>query len=248
MTYQHDEEARQEAAAHALDGPDLAQLAAWVAATQAGLGPAGWRGQSIPFNPTAWTGLIDGLRTAHPGQITRGEVLDLAARGTPRDVFIASFVWGSGLRGYGATRLRAILADAGPDLDRSLAHVTAATGPIARYAGLYGGYDAKRRARPGDPAWGRLNGFGPAFFTKFVYFTTPGALILDHRLAAAVHQLTAMPYLITPRGQSYAWSPYRYAVYLHWMHRTAERLAVEPDLLELTLFDPPKPAGHGAPA
>jgi hypothetical protein len=38
--------------------------------------------------------LIDGLRTARPGQITRGEVLDPAARETPRDVLIASFVWG----------------------------------------------------------------------------------------------------------------------------------------------------------
>jgi hypothetical protein len=50
-----------------------------------------------------------------------------------------------------------------------------------------------------------------------------------------------MPYLVTAKGRSRAWSPYRYAVYLHWMHQTAHRLAVEPDLLELTLFEPPPP-------
>jgi hypothetical protein len=56
-----------------------------------------------------------------------------------------------------------------------------------------------------------------------------------------VHRLTKMPYLVTAKGRSRAWSPYRYAVYLHWMHQTAHRLAVEPDLLELTLFEPPPP-------
>ena len=46
-----------------------------------------------------------------------------------------------------------------------------------------------------------------------------------------------MPYLIKKSGVPYDWSPYRYAVYLHWMHSTAAQLDIEADLLELTLFD-----------
>jgi hypothetical protein len=48
-----------------------------------------------------------------------------------------------------------------------------------------------------------------------------------------------MPYLVQPNDQSYAWSPYRYAVYLHWMRQTAVRLGCEADELEVTLFAPP---------
>ncbi|MEU8610707.1 hypothetical protein AB0C29_22230 [Actinoplanes sp. NPDC048791] len=244
MTYEHDEEARREAADHALSEADLRQLAAQVAAKRTSLGEDGWRGQSIAFAPANWAGLIDGMPLTQPGRISRGEVFDIAARGSVVDVFTASFVWGSGKRGYGPTRCRTILELAGTDLERSLKHAASAQDPIAAYAILYGGYDPKKRAQAGVAAWGRLGGYGPAFFTKFLYFTTPGALILDHRLATAVHRLTKMPYLVTSRGRSRAWSPYRYAVYLHWMHQTAHRLAVEPDLLELTLFEPP-PAGPG---
>ncbi|MGW4948390.1 8-oxoguanine DNA glycosylase OGG fold protein [Actinoplanes sp. NPDC004185] len=244
MTYEHDQEARDEAAGHALGEDDLSQLAAQVAAKRPSLGEPGWRGQSIAFAPANWAGLIDGLTIPQAGTISRGDVFDIAARGSVVDVFTASFVWGSGKRGYGPTRCRTILELAGPELERSLTRAASAQDAIAAYAILYGGYDPKKRARYGDAAWGRLGGYGPAFFTKFLYFTTPGALILDHRLATAVHQRTKMPYLVTTKGRSRAWSPYRYAVYLHWMHQTAHRLAVEPDLLELTLFDPPKLPGR----
>jgi 8-oxoguanine DNA glycosylase-like protein len=84
-------------------------------------------------------------------------------------------------------------------------------GPIAGYACLPGGYDYHDRAAPGQEPWSRLHGFGPAFFTKFLYFSTPGALILDNQLANAV---------------------------LHWMTQTAWTIGVKPELLELTLFQP----------
>jgi hypothetical protein len=48
-----------------------------------------------------------------------------------------------------------------------------------------------------------------------------GPLILDNVLVTKVQ--TLMPYLVQRNGDSYAWSPYRYAVYLHWMRYTAER-------------------------
>jgi hypothetical protein len=70
---------------------------------------------------------------------------------------------------------------------------------------------------------------------KFPY-STPGALILDNVLARKVHRLSGMPYLVRLRGQSYEWSPYRYAVYLHWMRLTAHALDSTPDELELALF------------
>jgi hypothetical protein len=99
------------------------------------------------------------------------------------------------------------------------------------------GAGSEEGARYTDP-WARIDNFGPAFFTKLLYFTTPGALILDNVLAKKVNALSAMPYLVQTNGQSYAWSPYRYAVYLHWMRQTAAQLECSPDELELTLFSP----------
>lgn len=70
---------------------------------------------------------------------------------------------------------------------------------------------------PPAGAWSGLRGFGPAFFTKFLYFGTPGVLILDNRLANAVHKLSQLPHLVAGNRQSLAWTPNRYSVYLHWM-------------------------------
>jgi hypothetical protein len=36
-----------------------------------------------------------------------------------------------------------------------------------------------------------------------------------------------------------AWTPYRYSLYLHWMNQTAAACCFTPDLLEVTLFEPP---------
>jgi hypothetical protein len=130
-----------------------------------------------------------------------------------------------------------------PSLQRALAAINKDPGsldPIAGYTQLYGGYDYETRAAPGQEPWSRVRGFGPAFFTKFLYFSTPGALILDNRLANAVYGWSGIPHLVTAKGQSLAWTPYRYAVYLHWMRQAASTLDVSPELLELTLFHPPK--------
>jgi hypothetical protein len=55
-------------------------------------------------------------------------------------------------------------------------------------------------------------------------------------LAKQVKALSEMQYVVENKGQSLAWSPYRYAVYLHWMRRTASMLQCAPDELELSLF------------
>ena len=47
-----------------------------------------------------------------------------------------------------------------------------------------------------------------------------------------------MPHLVTENGVSLSWTPYRYSVYLHWMTQTAGTVGAEPELLELTLFQP----------
>ena len=72
-----------------------------------------------------------------------------------------------------------------------------------------------------------------------MYFSTPGALILDNRLAHAVYRLSKLSNLVIGNGLSLPWTPYRYSVYLHWMTQTAQEVGVSPELLELTLFEPP---------
>jgi hypothetical protein len=250
--YEWDEQARKEAADYPVSGPDTDILRGECSQKVADLGPEGVRGHTVTFPVTAWdepSGLPDGV--PRTGRISRGDVLDIGqqvrARARPAtDLLTASFIWGWGAAGYGPRRLHDIRAAAGDRLESSLQRALdaanmdpASPGPVAGYACLYGGYDYQDRAAPGQEPWSRLHGFGPAFFTKFLYFSTPGALILDNRLANAVHRLSHLPNLVTGDGRSLTWTPYRYSVYLHWMTQTAQALGIWPELLELTLFQPP---------
>ncbi len=253
MRYEFADEARVEADKHAPAELQLVALRDVVAAVAAG---DGVRAHRIRFSPAAWgTAVVDRLpaAAAASGIISRGDVFDVAALVTSgtrpaTDLFTASFVWGTGMTGYGPTRYRAIVEGAGQRLEPALqrALTAAREDPIAGYAVLYGGHDPKARAAPHQPPWGRIHRYGPAFFTKLLYFATPGALILDSVLAAAVHRLSGIAHLVTADHRSLPWSPYRYAVYLNWMNHTAQRLAVEPDVLECTLFRAPAD-GTGAP-
>lgn len=257
VTYEWDDPARKEAAEHLVSGADADMLRGECARKAVDLGPDGVRSHTVRFPVTAWDeppGLPDCV--PRTGCISRGDVLDIGqqvrARARPAtDLLAASFTWGWGTAGYGPRRLREIRAAAGDRLEPSLQNALDAVGKdpaspdlIAAYACLYGGYDYQNRAASGEEPWSRLHGFGPAFFTKFLYFSTPGALILDNRLANAVHRLSRLPNLVTGEGQSLTWTPYRYSVYLHWMTQTAETVGVAPDLLELTLFQPPGSLGE----
>lgn len=175
---------------------------------------------------------------AHRDSISRREIFELATNGNLTDVFAASFVWGVGRVGYGPARFRDILASTTGQLDEMLhrAADAASANVIRGYTSFYGGEDPKRRAKPNSAPWTRIIGFGPAFFTKFLYFTSPAALILDNVLARKVTELSAMPYLVRRGGQSYDWSPYRYAVHLHWMSQAASTIGFTPEELELALF------------
>lgn len=256
VAYESDEQARQEAAAQLVSEDEVGRLHEQCRRKAAELGNDGVRGHTVNFSVTAWDE-PPGLPGSVPrtGRISRGDVLDIGERVRDRtlcatDLLAASFVWGWGTTGYGPRRYRDIRVAAGDRLESSLQRVLAeinndpgSPDPVAGYAQLYGGYDYENRAAPGQEPWSRLHGFGPAFFTKFLYFSTPGALILDNRLANAVYSRSRLPYLVTEKGRSLAWTPYRYAVYLHWMGQTASAIGVEPELLELTLFRPPEDLG-----
>lgn len=252
MPYEHDEQAQQEAAAHSVSDDAAKQLGVLCMEKLRDLGDTGLRGHAAEFRVTAWHGL-PGLPDTilNRGRITRGDVLDIgecvrAEALSPVVLLAASFAWGTGMTGYGPRRYREIVDAAGAMLESSLRRVLEAIyqdpqspDPVAGYAELYGGYERDRRARPGQAPWSRLHGLGPAFFTKFLYFAVPGALILDNRVANAVYERSALQHLVTAERRSVSWTPYRYAVYLHWMRQTAQTIGVSPETLELTLFQPP---------
>ncbi len=255
MTYDFDGQAQHEASGHPAPAERIELLRQLSRTKASRLGTAGVRGHTINFVPSAWAKVVSlPVSVPRTGKISRGDVLDIGERvreGTSpaTELLVTSFVWGWGTTGFGPSRLRGILDAAGerlePSLQRALAAAfkeTDAPDPIAGYAYLYGGYmsnESDTRAAPGAQEWARLWGYGPAFFTKLLYFAVPGALILDNRLANAVHDLSGLRRLVSSAGRSRPWTPYRYAVYLQWMRQTAAAAGVEPELLEITIFQPP---------
>ncbi|MDH6199091.1 hypothetical protein M2272_005758 [Mycobacterium frederiksbergense] len=240
MTYIHDDQARQEAADHPLANHHLQEIRGLIAAKRNELGEGGVRAHRVGYNPASWAGLLPDRLTENDC-VSRGDVFAIAETGDLADVFTASYVWGTGRIGYGPRRYRDIVESTAGQLDLMLARAAEASSehPVAGYAMFYGGDSPESRAPANHEPWCRIEGFGPAFFTKFLYFTTPGALILDNVLARKVAALSGMPHLVTRAGKSRAWSPYRYAVYLHWMRQAAQELGCSADELELTLFTAP---------
>jgi hypothetical protein len=251
MSCRDEEQARQEAAAHRIGDDEAMLLRDLCMRKFRELGDAGVRGHSVEFPVAVWRGLPvipEAILTR--GRVSRGDLLDLgeqvrAGKLSPVTLLATSFAWGTGMTGYGPRRYRDILDAAGSRLEPSLRQALEAScqdplspDPVAGYAQLYGGCDPDHRAPAGQQPWSRLHKFGPAFFTKFLYFAVPGALVLDNRLANAVYERSGLPHLVTSDSRSVAWTPYRYAVYLHWMRQTAQTIGVWPEMLELTLFAP----------
>jgi hypothetical protein len=244
MAYEYDGDAVAEAQQYLLQGDKLKQLRSLIDEKLESLGSAGVRGHRVAYDVEAWSGLVPTrLSRDCEGSISRGEVFDLAAEGDLLVTLAASFLWGSGNRGYGPHRYKEIVKGASDRLAEMLsAAFEASTQDVVHgYEMLFGGRDQKGRTKPLTAPWARIADFGPAFFTKFLYFTNPEGLILDNVLANAVAKLSHMPHLVNAKQRSPAWSPYRYAVYLHWMRRTSDELRCTADELELTLFAPPGP-------
>uniref|UniRef100_A0AAU1TW95 Uncharacterized protein n=1 Tax=Streptomyces sp. NBC_00119 TaxID=2975659 RepID=A0AAU1TW95_9ACTN len=171
-----------------------------------------------------------------------------------REALVTTYVWGKGKRGSpsgsGPASLQKILT--AKDLDTPLARAVTTLSEHsaeAAYTGLQG----------------RIPGFGPSFYTKFLYFagktvpsaTGPQPLILDRVLARRLRSLAQEVGRETghdPDGsiatwvwRDQNWSPHRYAVYLSFMQAAARQVAATgiwpsdatPDLLEYALFSVP---------
>lgn len=203
------------------------------------------RRQRSRFSRTAWVGLVEGL--VEGDSLSRQDVFDIAGavrRGErpAKDLLTASFLWGQGTNGYGPWRLCRIVDETGDQLEPLLRQGLnrIASGAVVGYESFYGGSAPRSRCRPLQAPHTRIRHFGPSFFTKLIYFAGEegGGLILDRVMARAVADIAGMPHLLTESGRAIAWTPYRYAVYLDWMHATAARLAGSPpaETLERALF------------
>ncbi|MET7373437.1 hypothetical protein [Micromonospora arida] len=193
---------------------------------------------------------------ASPLSLSREAVTGVARQCRERELWlpllVTSFAWGWGSRGFGPTRLRWVLnGKAGlPGLPTSEIEERLATavdaldrrGAGAAYQSLFD--------------TGRISAFGPAFFTKFLYFAGRAdkarcpALILDARLARQMRSFwqrrTHQPYAVNGPSarwlwQGPRWSPRRYLIYLAFMSRAATQLSMSgerwtPELIELLLF------------
>jgi hypothetical protein len=216
------------------------QIKRALARARGKLGGEDVRVHDVPFHPGQWGLYATALpqQALDSGRISRGDAVAVAARPADADanwqLFCTSFVFGYGTYGVGPARLERILARTqSADLCAEIAEARRRLkecGPLSAYDYLRG-HDMR----------GRIPHWGPAFFTKLLYFAdTPGeagsALILDNQTAWMVTQITGMEHLVDQRNRSGRWTAYRYGVYLAWMTMVSEQLQVRPDFLEYALF------------
>lgn len=239
------EQAEAEAAAHALGRPGRIYLERVLEEAACELGDAGVRGHGGRIKPQAWAPHTDDLPASvrETGCITRGDVLTVAAQPeTPESnwqLWLAVFVWGFGTVGYAPARLGKITALTPPRGLAEWVHLARQALP-APEGGPIAAYDVLRGTGTASSA----RGWGPAFFTKLLYFADarrqqsqrPRALVLDNLLAHQVTALSGLPHLLY-RGRAARWSPYRYGICISWMvASTATSLDLPADEVECALF------------
>lgn len=154
---------------------ELPGLETVVEAARAGVGQP-----AIDWPQARWIAAFPqqrGLLNALPPQLSRDIVRNVCgscSAGTQGaiDAFVVSMAWGYADSGYGVWRTQQVLsqggANAGVALDQAR-RLVVEQGPLAGYEQLAGP--------------GRLEGLGPAFGTKFLFFQNDDALILDKLIA-----------------------------------------------------------------
>ncbi|MFD5519595.1 hypothetical protein [Streptomyces sp. NPDC127066] len=250
-----------EIAARLLPAPVVRALGRWWETNASAYADGTPGAHSVRYTPDRWAQITPWPKALAPtsasgdAAVSRAEVASAVADALQREAFrealVATYVWGKGKRGTpggsGPAALHKILTFDG--LDAALAGAVTAL----REHGAPEAYAALK---------GQVPGLGPAFFTKFLYFTglaLPPAhgvrpLILDRVLARRLRQIAAAVGRESghdPDGSIAAWvwsdgnwTPHRYRVYLSFMHAAADQLAAyegcpsdaTPDFLECALF------------
>jgi hypothetical protein len=150
------------------------------------------------------------IRYAVSSAIAEGDVLD---------GFLACMAWGYGQVGYGPHRVAKILDSAGqtPRTKLSSVATAAASGRAVR------AYKLMADTR-------RLEGLGPAFGTKFIYFVDRRGLILDRVVALKFNDVGSF------RINATRCDALKYDRYLDAMSAWATALQVQPVELEQVMF------------
>ena len=157
-----------------------------------------------------------------PSKLDRDAVRDAFAR-EPRttagavNCFLAAMAWGYGRNGYGPFRTQRVLAEPGA------AEALAKARDAVHHKGPLDGYRVLAAQQ-------RIKHLGPAFGTKFLYFESSRALILD-RLIAGWYEATAGVDL-----KATTWQPSLYADYLATMDNWSEKSRLRPAQLEEAIF------------
>jgi hypothetical protein len=169
------------------------------------------------------------------GEVWRQDVFAVAdayraGSASARQLLAAVLIWGYGSIGYGPWRAaRSLGGDpTGQRMASALAEVSAAAADETALRTAY------RRFRA--PAEARLPWLGPAFFTKVLYFAgyrrgVGGVqpLILDRVVASRLPAEAG----VTRRN---GWSSDEWLAYLRWAAEQAQTRGVEPEAVELAVF------------
>ncbi|MFH9010091.1 hypothetical protein ACH4C6_01845 [Streptomyces sp. NPDC017943] len=210
---------------------------------------------TVPYTPSSWMAVdpwpndFADRTTVDSASVSRAEVVATfrAAEQSQSlaEAFVATQVWGYGLTGYGPYRTGHVLAQPGAEeaFTEAVSLLTC-EGASAAYERLQ-----------------VLDGLGPAFLTKFLYFAGQALpevkglrpLILDRVLAGVLRRYATKigvtagfewaPVVANRVWRDGNWTSYRYHIYLTWMYAASEQLTASsiewsagPDVLELALF------------
>ncbi|WP_435058298.1 hypothetical protein [Streptomyces sp. bgisy060] len=212
-------------------------------------------GQAIPFNPDQWVNrlpngewwpksLADLPRAGRWPTVDRRTVFQTAELADTsegrRDLLVAALVWGTGTMAREVARRARIFHENDPDwLDERICAAQAELDrgdPVAAYRVL-------------NDRDARVKHFGPAFFSKLLYFATADQpvgerwpLIIDSNVALALNELSAQEWEADERSDSK-----KYSSYLELAHSWAERWGTAPDVVERKLFERGRQLRGGTP-